>query len=364
MLLHYLSQVKAFPLVIAELDARAHTLVRQSLQTGARQPIGFSFYGGEGDGDSLSTISLPEECFTNVMHYLEGKEIVFASLVSKVWLSASRLPAVWEDGLDMSRLNYNKALNMTSLLKLLARPQFATLKGLALPRKVKLGKSSVRQLAKLLPHLETFDVGYYNQNAKATDTDLLAVATQFGNLTSLRTDMWNVTSSGIVAAARAMGGELVDLRITADTITKHYPSRATVDAILESCPNLRHFAYRTCSSSGGSSYYDASLDGMRGNDIIRLVQGCRCLETLELYRAMNVTQEHFVSIASMVASDLDAFSLRKLVAYGYDNNSHSIRRLLASYSFLQIEDKFVLPKLSRGIRFLGVGELRFMLTGS
>ena len=151
---------------------------------------------------------------------------------------------MYEDGLDMSRLNLNKKLNMTSLVKLLGCPQFANLKALALPYKVKLGKGSIKQLAKALPHLETFDVGFYSQNAKAKDEDIVSATENFTSLSGLRTDMWNVTSFGIADAVRAMGDQLLDLRIRADTITKNYPSAATMEAITSSCPNLKYFAYR------------------------------------------------------------------------------------------------------------------------
>ena len=153
-----------------------------------------------------------------MLKFLNGRDLVKASYVSKVWLSASRLPALWE-GLDMSRLNLDKRLNMTSLLKVLGRPQFAGLKHLALPYKVKLGKNSMKQIAKLLPHIETFDVGYYDANVKAKDCDLMALTEHFTNLNSVRTDMWNVTNHGIMSVARAMGEQLLDLRIKGDTIT-------------------------------------------------------------------------------------------------------------------------------------------------
>ena len=118
----------------------------------------------EDSSSNTTTIDVPEVCFVNILQYLEGSEIVHnTSLVSKVWLSASRLPLVWEDGVDLSRLNFEKrVLNMTSFLKLLERPQFARLKAIAFPYNIKLGMNSVKQLAKILPHLELFDPGYFH----------------------------------------------------------------------------------------------------------------------------------------------------------------------------------------------------------
>ena len=299
-----------------------------------------------------TTIDLPGVCFVNVLKYLDGREITNLSLVSKVWSSVSKNPIVWEDGVDMSRFNLDKKLNMTSLLKLLGRPQFSMLKALALPYNVKLGKNSVKQLAKLLPHLEIFDPG--------TDSDLLDATEYFTQLNSLRTDMRNVTSSGIGAAVRAMGEQLVDLRVFGDSIASHYLSGMTMETITSSCPNLKYFAYRACSNT---LYYDPHLDGVTGECIVRLVDGCRRLETLELSRAYHVKQSHFVQIVKMVANRLHEFALRTMKVIGYSGVNPSgtidedckdpfnIREVLRPYSFLQVEDKFVHPRLENGIMF-------------
>ena len=352
---------------MAELDARSNKLAVQNVQMGKSQPIRFQFQGSVGNMDEkmsassiTTTIDLPEVCFVNVLQYLDGREITNLSLVSKVWSSVSKNPIVWEDGVDMSRFNLDKKLNMTSFLKLLGLPQFSMLKALALPYNVKVGKNSVKQLAKLLPHLEVFDGGYYSQNAKCTDTDLLAATEYFTQLNSLRTDMSKVTSSGIGAAVRAMGERLVDLRVFADTIARHYPSGMTMEAIISCCPNLKYFAYRTCNSS---SYYDPNLDWVTGDCIVRLVEACRRLETLELSKAYHVKQSHFVQIAKMVANKLHEFALRTMKVIGYAGvnpsgtidkcckNPFNIREVLRPFTFLRIEDKFFHSRLENGIMF-------------
>ena len=353
---------------MAELDARSNKLAVQNAEMGKSQPIRFQFQGSVGNMDEkmsassiTSTIDLPEVCFVNVLQYLDGREITNISLVSKVWSSVSKSPIVWENGVDMSRFNLDKKLNMTSLLKLLGRPQFSRLKALALPYNVKLGKNSVKQLAKSLPQLELFDPGYYSQNAKCTDSDLLAATEYFTQLNSLRTDMRNVTSSGIGAAVRAMGEQLVDLRVFGDTIASHYLSGMTMETITSCCPNLKYFAYRACSTT---LYYDPHLDGVTGECIIRLVDGCRCLETLELSRAYHVKQSHFVQIAKMVSKKLNEFALRTMKVIGYSGVNPSgtidkdckdpfnIREVLRPFTFLRVEDKFFHSRLENGITFL------------
>ena len=63
---------KAFPLVTAELDRRANAIARASESEGTRLPIAFNFL----DGGGLTTvINIPEECFVNMMKFLNGREV-------------------------------------------------------------------------------------------------------------------------------------------------------------------------------------------------------------------------------------------------------------------------------------------------
>lgn len=118
---------KAFPLVVAELEGRANRAARKLTGVGASQPIKFSFADEESD-EIVATVDLPEETFVHILSFLDGYQLVDASLVSKAWLSSSRLPSVWEDGLSIDNLNRKKQFNMTGLLKVLSRPQFANVK--------------------------------------------------------------------------------------------------------------------------------------------------------------------------------------------------------------------------------------------
>ena len=208
---------------------------------------------------------------------------------------------------------------------------------------MKLGKNSVKQIAKLLPHIETFDVGYYDANVKAKDCDLMALTEHFTNLNSVRTDMWNVTNHGIMSVARAMGEQLLDLRIKGDTITDHYLSGTALETITASCCNLEYFAYRVNSSS---QFYKSYLDGVTGDRIIALVEGCRRLKAIELYKALHVKKGHFAQIANMVAGELDQFALRKIVAVGYGQLFET-----GDYPFLRIEDNQRFPFLERSVNF-------------
>ena len=67
--------LKAFPLVVAELDARAVAQSRASESAGTRMPISFRFQ--DNDGDETTVINVPEECFVNMMKFLNGRYVVF-----------------------------------------------------------------------------------------------------------------------------------------------------------------------------------------------------------------------------------------------------------------------------------------------
>lgn len=337
---------------MSALEARSSKTARKTVEEGASQPITFSFKNDSSE-EIIAAVDLPEESFVNVLHFLDGHELVDASLVSKVWLSSTRLPTVWKDGVDMSRGMNTKELNMTGLLKLLRRPQFSQLKAIALPSKVKLGASGVKQMAKALPHLETIDLGYYSGNTKAKDSDLLAVAEHLTHLNGLRTDMWNVTSYGIASLARAMGSQLVDLRVKADTIMNNYMSQAAMETIASSCPNLKYFAYKADASC---MFYKPSLDGFRGDSVVAFVKACPKLETLEMREVYeHVNKSHYVEIAEFVSERLDQYALRNMMVYGHSGvnvkDPFSICELLAEFTFLKVVGKSCQPRLKKGVMF-------------
>ena len=111
--------IKAFPLFTSELEARTSALTRKTESEGSRLPIAFHFPsagtandGEEGEGGTSSVvIHIPEECFIKMISYLNDREVVNVSTVSKV---CSRKPEVWNQLLDRKNglLNKSKKLNM------------------------------------------------------------------------------------------------------------------------------------------------------------------------------------------------------------------------------------------------------------
>ena len=318
--------IKAFPLLLAELDVRSREMTRASESAGTRLPFAFRFLSEDNIGNNgvpmdaggaMHVIHVPEECFVKIMTFLNGCDIVNASTVCKAWLYVSRMPVLWErfavtDGLS----NKSKKLNMTSFLALLERPQFASLKYLSLPYKVKLGKNGIKSIARVCPHLETWEVGFLN-SGKQTDNDLIEAVEHFPNLTSIHTGLFDVTNFGIISAARTMGAQLIDLRIRK---LGRYLSDSVIGVIAEHCPNLKHFAYIL----PFYRYYKPELDMLSGVGLTQLVRGCRRLEVLKLDHALQITREDFVAILSLIEQGNAAamngdgeFSLHKISLKGY-----------------------------------------------
>jgi hypothetical protein len=322
--------LKAYALLTAELDVRSNAMAKANESDGARHPIAFWFQtrctaseiemdddcddsDNVCDDNAMTVIHMPEECFLKIMAFLNGREIVNASTVNKAWLYVSRMPVLWER-LDASNglSNRDRKMNQTTLLALLGRPQFANLKFLALPYKVKLGKATIASIAKVCPHLETWDVGYSKGSGRGKDSDLMDAVEKFTKLTSIGTNMWDVTSTGISSVVRVMGANLLDLRIDNDCICSHYLHDGVLTVISEHCPNLKHFAYKM-----HSYCYKAYLDWLSGAGVRDLVRGCRRLEVLELERSLNIERADFESILHMVSQDPGSFALRKIDLIGY-----------------------------------------------
>ena len=310
---------KAFPLFKAELEARTSALTRKTESEGTRLPIAFHFHmagaanDGEEDGGTSVVINVPEECFINMLSFLNGKEVVNVSTVSKVWLSISRKPEVWSRLDRKSGLsNKSKKLNMTLLLALLSRPQFANLKYLQMPNKCKMGKNSLRSISRACPNLETFDMGYAGWGGRGSDSDLLNAAEIFSNLTGLHFCMWSITNNGIMSAVRMMGTQLLDLRIQNYRLGGKCLSDEVVGVIAEFCPNLKHFTYKTM-NNGGVVARDLSASSITG-----LIRKCRQLEVLELIGAQTISRDDFAAILIMLEhEDNQQHALRSIVLRGY-----------------------------------------------
>jgi len=319
--------IKAFPLFKAELEARTSALTRKTESEGTRLPIAFHFHmagaandDGEEDGGTSVVINVPEECFINMLSFLNGKDVVKVSTVNKVWLSISRKPEVWNRLDSKNGLAWwgkDKRLNMTSLLALLGRPQFTNLKYLQLPNKCKVGKNSLRSIARACPNLETFDMG----GSRGSDSDLVSASEVFSNLTGLHFSMGDITNNGIMSAVRMMGTQLLDLCIKKGFLSK-FLSDESVGVIAEFCPNLKHFTYQSTDAIQVARELSAS-------SITGLIRKCRRLEVLALESVQTISRDDFAVILSMLEHD--------------DNKQHALRKIhLRRYPFVIGEKPFTI----------------------
>jgi hypothetical protein len=200
--------LKAFDLAKAELQHRMNTMSRDCQQTGSQQPL--LFCNGQ--------VSLPADAFLHILDFLPKTDLVLrTSEVSKAWLSMSRSPQMWtildtENGLISKS---KRITNMDHLLALLERPQFALLKTLVPPDKVRLRKKALEKIAESCPLLEDIDIGYSLWSSMhADDNALMEIPSLFPHLRiKIRFDLrqQKVTRNGLWRFLEAMADHPSDI---------------------------------------------------------------------------------------------------------------------------------------------------------
>jgi hypothetical protein len=273
--------LKAFDLTKAELQHRMNTKSRKCQQTGSQQPLLFC----------NEQVSLPADAFLHILEFLSKTDLVLrTSSVSKAWLAMSRSPQMWtvldtEHGL----IPKSKVItNMDHLLALLERPQFASLKTLVPPDKVRLRKQALKQISESCPLLEDIDIGYsLFSSMHADDNALMVIPSLFPHLRKIRFGLERVRRNGLWRFLETMADRLVDLRI--NTAATWVLSDADLQEISRHCQNLEHFSYHQC---------DCYLGGIISKEgVIALVRGCPKLKSVVLVNMGSVQSEAFEYIA-------------------------------------------------------------------
>jgi hypothetical protein len=272
--------LKAFDLTKAELQHRMNTKSRKCQQTGSQQPLLFC----------NEQVSLPADAFLHILEFLSKTDLVLrTSSVSKAWLAMSRSPQMWtvldtEHGL----LSQSKRItNMDHLLALLERPQFASLKTLVPPDKVRLRKKALEKISESCPLLEDIDIGYSLWSSMhADDNALMVIPSLFPHLRKIRFDLEKVTRKWLFSFLATMADRLVDLRI--HTAAGWVLSDDEFQDISRHCQNLEHFSYQQCDRLGGP----LSKEG-----VIALIRGCPKLKSVVLVNIGSVQIEAFEYIA-------------------------------------------------------------------
>jgi hypothetical protein len=200
--------LRAVDLVKAKLQHRTNLMVQSNVEEGGRIEL------------ILRGIAIPPDVFRTILSFVSPPQT--ESLVAKNWLAATRSPHLWHT-LDAEHgLLYTSTTvrNMTDLLNLLIRPQFASLRVLIPPDRVQMRAKAIEQIAKACPNLEEFDLGFSLWSSmKIDDKTLLALPELFPHLKGVRFSTYSVTVSGMVQFCEKMGDRLISLRIS-DSVLK------------------------------------------------------------------------------------------------------------------------------------------------
>jgi len=274
---------RAFNLFNAQLQHRSKVLARNATAAGAKEPL------------LIAGVSLPQDVFQKVLKFLPQNDVGWTvPLVSKVWLSGSRVPSVWGSLEIKNGYGSNNKLNMTDYLSILEQPQFSQVKHLTLPMKIKCGKAGLKKLAAACPLIESLDF----LKVYPDDAQLMDCVKYFPHLTGIAVNLWKATSGGVVEFCKAVGSQLQGLFLEGSTIGSTIGSYASgylhdrdLQTIAEHCPNLKAFGYHIF--PGNLKYYEENLDGGTHEGLIRLVQGCAGLHTLNLDNMPKLGLEFF-----------------------------------------------------------------------
>lgn len=303
---------RAFQLFHAELQHRSRVLAQNATDSGASQPL------------MIANVAIPEEIFLKgVFPFLSPGEVGWTvPLVSKAWLAASRVPAVWERLEIKSGGGTNNNFNMTDVLGILQQPHLSQVKHLTLPRKIKFGKAGLKKLAAACPLLESLDLKKMNPK----DAELLECLKNFPHLTGLSISLWRSTGSGVTEFAKAAGARLQSLHVEGSSIINSYLHDRDLRAIAEHCPNLHTFGYSIWPEE--RSYYEGVKDGGTHAGLIALVQGCASLKALKLNFMPKLGLEFFHYL-DKEEQTLQTLQIRNIECLGTPEG-HSLFDLLAA----------------------------------
>jgi hypothetical protein len=231
-------------------------------------------------------------------------------------------------------------MNMPTLLKLLAQPQFSCLKTLVLPDRAQFSKASPKNLSQLCPLLEELDVGYNTYTVHPADEQLVVLPNHFPHLTKIRFDMWKVTNMGISSLAENMADRLLDLRIKGDTCEppRGYLLDSTLIQIASVCPNLERFAYWI-----RFQYYEGEHDGLSEIGIMALLRNCNKLKHLLLVDTKQVGLAVFEFIAKANGGRLRHLDVQGVPSLFGSTNADRVRLRLEEH----IEETIIVESSKR-----------------
>jgi hypothetical protein len=245
------------------------------------------------------TVNLSEEVFLQILDFLPTYDLVHrASLVSSMWLDSTRSPQMWNkmDPKHGLKARSKQTTTMTSLIQLLNRPQFAAVKKLVPPLKVRNTVRGLRLIAEACPLLEEIEIGYDPKSKMGIrKSELLQLPSLFPHLAKVNFSMNFLSNDAVVRFAETMAGRLVQLHISG----VYQISDSTLESIVHHCPYLEsfhHIIYQSLHIRAFSSH--ASNQYITEQGVIALVRGCPNLKSIALHSSRMVGLGAFEHIAS------------------------------------------------------------------
>ena len=292
---------------------RAVALLKKKLRAQGDVALKYATVAGITAPIRLGASLLPSVAFEHVLGYARSPAFPRAAATCRAWLAALECPRLWKDAFDASRhscIRRHTRLSLKELAAVLSRPRHGLVATLRLPYGVKLGKTGAAALARAVPGLAAVDFGFTADKLHPSNACLVALANECERLTSMRCDMWNVSSPGLAAFAGVMGGRLEDLRVQEDTICNHYFCDGACAALARACPNLKRL---TVLGGEYSHYYKSELDNFTVHGFSTLLDGCDAVERLDIFKNISVR-----SLCDAIAERKEAGKLGRLRGLNVD----------------------------------------------
>jgi hypothetical protein len=239
-------------------------------------------------------VALPEELACHILGFVPKTDLVHSiSLVSTLWYDLSKSTVLWQT-LDFSDLKQSKKYltSMGRFLKILQRPQFASLKHLGFPDIYRtILRNVFPNVSKACPLLEEIDwATVHKENVigvRPFSDEMPKLPAIFPNLKKISLELMHADSNSLEQFVKAMDGRLVGLNLLAGRDGRIQCLDATLETIGRHCPNLESFRYGFRYDSQEDDFEETVTE----KGIIALLRACPkvkvCAVCVVLYSVMS-----------------------------------------------------------------------------
>jgi hypothetical protein len=307
----------------------------------------------------IGGVALPEELAYHILGFLPKTELVHSiSLVSTCWYDLSKSSVLWQTLDFSSDLKPSKKksglASMGRFLKILQRPQFASLKYLNFPDIDRTRSRHVfHHISKACPLLEDIDFAtVYNATkvgVRPYPHDMPKLPALFPNLKKISLEMIRFDSNRLEQFVKAMDGRLDGLHLLAgrESLRDTQCLDATLETIGRYCPNLTSFRY-----GFHWDYQENHFDEtVTSKGIIALLRACPKLKVCTMCGRllyMHLVLLHNNSRPLLCCSqNLELVNLQMIEnkAFDYIVNSSNLSRLYVVGNPFLLDDRAMLDKL-------------------